>query len=138
MLEAEGANADDDNAQFMAVMEQALADGLVADAVIPQADTELRALWEIRENFTALYRRQPIFLYDVSLPIRDMPAYVTEVQARLKRRWPASRCDVIGHIGDGNLHLDRKSVVEGKSVAVRLDLGGRGIIKKKKNRKKET
>src|SRR3546814_14023510 len=26
---------------------------------------------------------------------------------------------------------DRKSVVEGKSVSVRVDLGGRGIIKKK-------
>src|SRR3546814_13725733 len=30
-------------------------------------------------------------------------------------------------------HLDRKSVVEGKSVSVRVDLGGRRIIKKKKN-----
>src|SRR3546814_11651742 len=29
--------------------------------------------------------------------------------------------------------LDRKSVVEGKSVSVRVDLGGRRIIKKKKN-----
>src|SRR3546814_12879857 len=29
---------------------------------------------------------------------------------------------------------DRKSVVEGKSVSVRVDLGGRRIIKKKKNR----
>src|SRR3546814_13210445 len=29
-------------------------------------------------------------------------------------------------------HQDRKSVVEGKSVSVRLDLGGRRIIKKKK------
>src|SRR3546814_15930097 len=27
---------------------------------------------------------------------------------------------------------DRKGVVEGKSVAVRLELGGRGVIKKKK------
>src|SRR3546814_13786006 len=30
---------------------------------------------------------------------------------------------------------DRKSVVSGKSVAVRVDLGGRGIIKKKKKQK---
>src|SRR3546814_919958 len=30
---------------------------------------------------------------------------------------------------------DRKSVVEGKSVSVRVDLGGCGIIKKKKNTK---
>src|SRR3546814_12823666 len=29
--------------------------------------------------------------------------------------------------------LDRKSVVKGKSVSVRVDLGGRRIIKKKKN-----
>src|SRR3546814_6561440 len=31
---------------------------------------------------------------------------------------------------------DRKSVVEGKSVSVRVDLGGRRIIKKKNNEKK--
>src|SRR3546814_11229525 len=29
--------------------------------------------------------------------------------------------------------IDRKSVVEGKSVTVRVDLGGRRLIKKKKN-----
>src|SRR3546814_17000569 len=33
---------------------------------------------------------------------------------------------------------DRKSVVEGKSVSVRVDLGGRRIIKKKKKRKTHT
>ncbi|MDP9139541.1 MAG: FAD-binding oxidoreductase [Pseudomonadota bacterium] len=105
MLEVEGAHAETDSARFLEVMEQVLDEGLVADAVIPQSETERRALWEIRENFSALYRRKPIFLYDVSLPIRDMEAYVAAVQARLKRRWPASRCDVIGHIGDGNLHF---------------------------------
>src|SRR3546814_16965064 len=35
-------------------------------------------------------------------------------------------------------HRDRKSVVSGKSVSVRVDLGGRRIIKKKKNKKNET
>src|SRR3546814_14729008 len=32
---------------------------------------------------------------------------------------------------ENQLDLDRKSVVEGKSVSVRVDLGGRRIIKKK-------
>src|SRR3546814_19360312 len=32
---------------------------------------------------------------------------------------------------------DRKSVVEGKSVSVRVDLGGRRIIKKKKKRERQ-
>src|SRR3546814_16685875 len=31
--------------------------------------------------------------------------------------------------------VDRKSVVEGKSVSVRVDLGGRSFIKKKKKKK---
>ncbi|NKF22999.1 FAD-binding oxidoreductase [Solimonas marina] len=121
MLEAEGADADADAARFMAVMEGALADELVADAVIPQSETERRTLWEIRENFMALYRRQPIFLYDVSLPIREMPAYVAEVQARLKRRWPNSRCDVIGHIGDGNLHFFVHPGAEGEHLHEQSD-----------------
>src|SRR3546814_11767046 len=33
--------------------------------------------------------------------------------------------------------IDRKSVVEGKSVSVRVDLGGRRIIKKKKRNTSE-
>src|SRR3546814_11928646 len=35
----------------------------------------------------------------------------------------------------GHLRQDRKSVVEGKRVSVRGDLGGRGIIQKKKKEK---
>src|SRR3546814_15512970 len=33
-------------------------------------------------------------------------------------------------------YLDRKSVVEGQSVSVRVDLGGRGLIKTKKETKR--
>src|SRR3546814_18614916 len=47
------------------------------------------------------------------------------------------------HCSEGSLSIggqlvtgDRKSVVEGKSVSVRVDLGGRRIIKKKKKTKK--
>jgi FAD/FMN-containing dehydrogenase len=46
-----------------------------------------------------------VFLYDVSLPIRDMDEYINDVTAGLRRRWPEGQCHVIGHIGDGNLHL---------------------------------
>src|SRR3546814_13690371 len=35
---------------------------------------------------------------------------------------------------DPSCQTDRKSVVEGKSVSVRVDLGGRRIIKKKKTK----
>src|SRR3546814_18011007 len=41
----------------------------------------------------------------------------------------------MGLAGLGDL-VDRKSVVEGKSVAVRVDAGGRRIIKKNKKKKR--
>src|SRR3546814_14607067 len=46
------------------------------------------------------------------------------------RRNPRRRTDRPGFSQNG----DRKSVVSGKSVSVRVDLGGRRIIKKKKNK----
>src|SRR3546814_14945154 len=40
----------------------------------------------------------------------------------------------LGHVGGD---IDRKSVGAGKSVSVRVDLGGSRIIKKKNNKKKK-
>src|SRR3546814_13989331 len=45
---------------------------------------------------------------------------------RSRRRWRVPLLLIAGLI-----FLDRKSVVEGKRVSVRVDLGGRRIIKKK-------
>src|SRR3546814_14581866 len=42
------------------------------------------------------------------------------------------------HVAGGTHRADRKSVGEGKSVSVRVDLGGRGIIKKKKQKYRQS
>src|SRR3546814_15151777 len=62
-------------------------------------------------------------------PSRPPPAPAARSGARSdcrceNRHAPARRCH----------HRDRKSVVSGKSVSVRVDLGGRRIIKKKKTK----
>lgn len=105
MLEAEGTDAQRDEALFMATMEQLLEQALVEDAVLPQSEAERRALWEVRENFEALLVEPPVFLFDVSLPIKDMESYVRQVQANVREKWPDGFCHVLGHIGDGNLHF---------------------------------
>src|SRR3546814_19518570 len=46
---------------------------------------------------------------------------------------PCSGASVADGILAPSLERDRKSVVKGKSVSVRVDLGGRRIIKKKKH-----
>ncbi|MCC5863472.1 MAG: hypothetical protein JJT93_16360 [Gammaproteobacteria bacterium] len=48
---------------------------------------------------------RPVYLYDISLPIRDMAGYVDAVGSGVQARWPCGACYVIGHVADGNLHL---------------------------------
>ena len=105
LVETEGGDPASDRAAFLGAMERAAEQGLVLDAVVGSSETQVAGLWAIREQFEAILVRRPIFLYDVSLPLRDMGRYVDEVQARLRRRWPDSRCDAMGHVGDGNIHF---------------------------------
>ena len=105
LVESEGGDPEADRAAFLGAMERAVERDLVTDAVIAHSETERRALWAIREEFEALFERRPVFLYDVSLPLGSMEAYVEAVEARLRARWPDSRCYAMGHCGDGNVHL---------------------------------
>lgn len=105
MIEAEGADPQTDTNRFNQVLENTLTDGLIVDAVIPKSESERRALWDIREDFEAILQNQPCYLYDVSLPLTDMPHYVEQLRTSLAKTWPDSKCFVLGHIADGNLHL---------------------------------
>ena len=60
---------------------------------------------EIREDFEPVLVRPPYYLYDVSLPIRDMGAYVDAVEREVSKRWPDGMCTALGHMADGNLHF---------------------------------
>jgi len=105
IVECDGTHKEQDETNFLNALEGALETGFIEDAVLPKSESERRAIWNIRENFEALYQNKPIFLYDVSLPIKNMEYYINEVQARLKQRWGNVFCSILGHIGDGNLHL---------------------------------
>lgn len=105
MLQAEGADPEQDGARFERILESALENELIVDAVIPKSVAENRALWDIREDFEAILNPKPVFLYDVSLPLKDMENYVEQVQAACRDQWPSGECYVLGHIGDGNLHF---------------------------------
>jgi len=105
IFESEGTDPEADAKRFETVLELALGDGLILDAVIPKSDAESRDIWNIREEFDAILEPEPVYLYDVSLPVRDMADYVARVKASVTRRWPAGQCYTIGHVADGNLHF---------------------------------
>src|SRR3546814_12324832 len=64
------------------------------------------------------------------LLIHDMYLVQVKTPAESKRAWDYEK---LVKVIPGD-QADRKSVVEGKSVSVRVDLGGRRIIKKKKTK----
>ncbi|MEJ2297501.1 MAG: FAD-binding oxidoreductase [Woeseiaceae bacterium] len=105
VFQSEGSDPQADETRFERVLEAAFDEGLIVDAVLPKSDTEVRDIWNIREDFEAILQYDPQYLYDVSLPIRDMETYVSEVYRLLEERLPGSVAFTLGHIADGNLHL---------------------------------
>jgi FAD/FMN-containing dehydrogenase len=110
MIEAEGADQAADSQRFEQLLENALRGEIIVDAVIPKSEAERRALWDIREDFEAIL---PGYLYDVSLPIREMDGYIQQVMDSVAEKWSNSSCYVLGHVADGNLHLFVKPGEEG-------------------------
>jgi len=105
IVEALGTGHAQSAEHFEEVMGQALEDGLLADAAVARSESDRRSMWRIRDSVDQFFRYGPAFLYDVSLGIRFMDDYVTEVKQRLSARWPNHHCFTLGHIGDGNIHF---------------------------------
>lgn len=105
ICEALGTGHADDAERFENTMAEALEKGLIVDAAVAKSEGERRAMWKIRDSVDQFFRYGPAFLYDVSLAIRDMDAYVSEVKRRLSKAYPEHHCFTLGHIGDGNIHF---------------------------------
>lgn len=105
IVEAQGPDPEDDLQRFQAALQALLESGCIADAVISKSGPERARIWAIREDFAALRQHKPLFLYDVSLPLRHILQYAEDTQRSLQSRWPQSRLFVMGHLGDGNLHF---------------------------------
>ncbi len=104
VFESEGHSAERDEALFDEALSTALQKGIIADAVIPKSGNERDAIWQVRENFEVILDNDPLFLYDVSLPIRHMAAYVEQINRNVTDEWPDAEVYTLGHAADGNLH----------------------------------
>ncbi len=85
----------------------ALDQGLIADAVLAQDQTQAKALWAIRENQSAAQRPEGVaWKHDVSVPVSQVAAFIEEANAAVTAMVPACRIVAFGHVGDGNVHYD--------------------------------
>jgi FAD/FMN-containing dehydrogenase len=93
--------------RFERLLEVALEDGCVTDAVVAESLSQARNLWHIRESITLAQAEEGLNIkHDISIPISSIPAFVEETDALLKREINGVRLVNFGHLGDGNLHYN--------------------------------
>lgn len=89
------------------VLEAALADGLVADAVIAGSAAQRAALWRLREDQAEAQKRAGANVkHDVSVPVSQVPELIARASAACLALLPGIRIVPFGHLGDGNIHFN--------------------------------
>jgi FAD/FMN-containing dehydrogenase len=105
LLESLGADAERDSETFLAALDGAHSQGIIADAAIAQSRADGDAMWAIRDDVGQLGRFAPTRTFDISLPLSVTERYVENLARDIRARWPYAHCSIFGHLGDGNLHV---------------------------------
>ena len=101
-------------AQFESLLEAALEQGVVSDAVVAENITQAHNLWHIRESITLAQAEEGLNIkHDISIPVSRIPAFVRQADAALAAAIPGVRFVNFGHLGDGNLHYNIQAPAEG-------------------------
>ncbi|MBE7369891.1 FAD-binding oxidoreductase [Ramlibacter pallidus] len=94
-------------ALFEKLLEAAMEDGCVTDAVVAENISQARALWHIRESIPLAQAQEGLNIkHDISIPVSRIPAFCAETDALLQREIAGVRLVNFGHLGDGNLHYN--------------------------------
>ena len=109
LIETSGSRAEHDEDKLNSFLEAQLTESKVDDGVLAQDDTQMKALWVLREHITdALGKQGSVYKYDISVPVREFYGFVDEMKDRLRPVEGRLRLGVVGygHLGDSNLHLN--------------------------------
>ena len=105
LIEALGGDPNGDKERLEDALAEAYESGLVADAVVAQSEAQRQRFWAMRDDVEQIHQFQPIYIFDVSLAIPKMRAYVEKVRHGLEGRFEDFTIFTFGHMGDGNLHF---------------------------------
>ena len=90
-----------------ALLESALQDGCVLDAVVAENIAQARALWHIRESIPLAQAQEGLNIkHDISIAVSNIPDFVRQTDAQIAQAFPGARMVNYGHLGDGNLHYN--------------------------------
>ncbi|HST36050.1 MAG TPA: FAD-binding oxidoreductase [Allosphingosinicella sp.] len=100
--------------------------GLVADAAIAASEAQAEQFWRLRDSISEAEKKDgPAAKHDISVAAEDMAAFMTDAAVQVEARFPGTRVNAFGHLGDGNVHFnvraplgESEAWVEGEGRAV--------------------
>lgn len=105
LIEVEGLQGSGD-AFLELVLGEALESGAADNAIIAKNESERAAFWRIREESFAIDNAYPHgFWFDVSVPHDCLANYTKRLEENIFVIDPDLTVWIMGHLGDGNLHL---------------------------------
>lgn len=98
------------DAPLAAAMEGLLADAfeasLISDATIGASLAQEEAIWKLRHGVTGEFKLAgKTMSHDTSVPVAEQPAFVKRVEEGVLAAYPDANVMMVGHIGDGNIHV---------------------------------
>ncbi|UUD62437.1 FAD-binding oxidoreductase [Pseudomonas seleniipraecipitans] len=86
---------------------EAFEQGEALDAVVAGNETQVAALWKMREGISEAQNHEgPSLKHDISVPVSSIPAFIETADQQLQAAFPGVRIVAYGHVGDGNLHYN--------------------------------
>ena len=102
LLEYDESESDSAAQAFTEVFDKAL----VQDGIVSQSVKQANDLWQLREGISESISSDTPYKNDVSVPIQEIPEFLSDVDELVKTHYPDFDVCWYGHIGDGNLHLN--------------------------------
>jgi FAD/FMN-containing dehydrogenase len=100
--------------QFERLLETALEQGCVSDAVVAENLTQANQLWHVRESIPLAQAEEGLNIkHDISVPVSRIPEFCRVTDEALRQLIPGVRLVNFGHLGDGNLHYNVQAPAQG-------------------------
>ena len=96
-----------------ALLQEAIEDGEVADAVIASSLGQSQDLWRLRELMSEMQKFEGGSIkHDISVPVAKVPEFISRANQLVELMIPGARPVPFGHLGDGNIHYNVSQPVE--------------------------
>ena len=80
--------------------------GIATDGVMSQSVGQLHELWKLRETIPEAILAKTSYTNDISVLISHLDDFINDIETVIRENYPNFEVNWVGHIGDGNLHLN--------------------------------